>query len=387
MKLYEYQGKEILARAGIPAPPGRVVSSLQELEAIQSTLRYPVVIKAQVLVGGRGKAGGIQFANTWQEARAHAEKILGMTIKGLRVQKVLVVEKVEFAKELYAAVLVDRSSRQTLMMVSAEGGVEIEAVDDAKIHRHVINPLAGLSGYITRELTAKLGLAPEVRKQVETILIQLYKAYRELDCELLEINPLAVTPEGEVLAGDAKAIINDGALFRHKDLDPVEEEYTPLEQEARAQNIAFVQLEGRIGVIANGAGLTMATLDALNEFGGQAGIFLDLGGTDNPEQVTRAFQLMKKANPSVVLLNLFGGITKCDTVARGIMAVLEKEPAMFPIVTRIKGTNAKEANEIFRNAGLLTSSTLQEAAEKAVALEKTKAAPPKATVATKGGKR
>lgn len=394
MKLYEYQGKDLLQKAGIPTPPGRVVSSMKELEAAKSSLRYPLVVKAQVLVGGRGKAGGIQFADNWDEAKKHTQNILGMTIKGLKVNKVLLVEKIEFAKELYASVLIDRSSRKPLFLVSAEGGVEIESVADEKIHRKTVNPLAGVSGYVVRELTDAMGLEPQVRHQVQDILVKLYKAFRANDCELLEINPLAVTPDGKVLAGDAKAILNDGALFRHPDLEKVEEEYTPLEQEARAQNIAFIQLEGKIGVIANGAGLTMATLDALQEFGGAAGVFLDLGGTDNPEQVTRAFRLMKKAEPSVMLLNMFGGITKCDTVARGIMAVLEKEPVDFPIVTRIKGTNAKEANEIFKNAGFTTANTLQEAAQKAVELERggpasngSHAKPKKATVTTKGGKK
>lgn len=396
MKLYEYQGKQLLSSAGIPTPPGRVVSSVKELEKIKNELRYPLVVKAQVLVGGRGKAGGIQFANNWDDARKHTQDILGMTIKGLSVSKVLLVEKVEFAKELYASVLVDRSSRESLFLVSAEGGVEIESVADEKIFKKTVNPVAGMSGYVARELTEKMGLAPDVRKQVESILVKLYDAYRKWDCELLEINPLAITPDGKVVAGDAKAIINDGALFRHKDLEPVEEEYTPLEREARAQNIAFIQLEGKIGVIANGAGLTMATLDALNEFGGKAGVFLDLGGTDNPEQVTRAFQLMKKAQPTVMLLNLFGGITKCDTVAKGIKAVLDKEGVDFPIVTRIKGTNAKEANEIFADAGLHTTNTLQEAAQKAVQLEKGGAskngkakapAAPKAALTVKGGKK
>lgn len=370
MKLYEYQGKEILSRFGIPTPSGKVVSSVAEFEAVAPTLKFPVVIKAQVLVGGRGKAGGIQFAHDAAEAREWTRKILGMQIKGLKVHKVLVVEKIDFAKELYVSILIDRSSRQLLCMASAEGGVDIESVADDKIHRTTINPLMGLEPFHARRVVGRLGLPSDVAKQVQSILAKLYRAFREMDCELLEINPLAVTPQGRVVAGDAKAIINDGALFRHNELEVVEEEYTELEREARAQSIAFIQLPGRIGVIANGAGLTMATLDALNEYGGEAGVFLDLGGTDNADQVTRAFRLMKKARPSVMLLNLFGGITKCDTVARGIMAVVEKEGVEFPIVTRIKGTNAKEANEIFRDAGFRTAQTLQEAARVAVEVER-----------------
>jgi succinyl-CoA synthetase beta subunit len=383
LKLYEYQGKELLSKYGIPTPAGRVVSSVQELDSLKSSLKFPVVIKAQVLVGGRGKAGGIQFANDLAEAKKWTQKILGMDIKGLKVNKVLVVEKIEFAKELYCSILIDRATRQMLCMASAEGGVEIESVANEKIHKVTVNPVSGFSDFHARKVVGRMGLSPEIGKQVQSVLKKLYKAFREMDCELLEINPLAITPQGQVVAGDAKAIINDGALFRHKDLEVVEEEYTPLEREARAQNIAFIQLPGRIGVIANGAGLTMATLDALNEYGGQAGVFLDLGGTDNPEQVTRAFRLMKKADPSVMLLNMFGGITKCDTVARGIMEVLNKEGVDFPIVTRIKGTNAKEANEIFKDAGFKTANTLQEAAKIAVETERS-GAKPKAAVAVKG---
>ncbi|MBI2078314.1 MAG: acetate--CoA ligase family protein, partial [Euryarchaeota archaeon] len=202
MKLYEYQGKDLLSKFGIPTPNGRVFSSVQELTAAKSTLTYPCVIKAQVLVGGRGKAGGIQFANNFDEAKRWTEKILGMEIKGLKVNKVLVVEKIEFHKELYAAVLVDRATRQSLCMVSAEGGVEIESVADDKIHKTIINPISGFQPFHARRLVAKMGLSPEIGKQVQSILVKLYKAYREMDCELLEINPLAITPQGQVVAGD-----------------------------------------------------------------------------------------------------------------------------------------------------------------------------------------
>jgi succinyl-CoA synthetase beta subunit len=376
VKLYEYQGREILSRAGIPTPSGVVVSSLKELEARKDAITYPAVIKAQVLVGGRGKAGGVKFAENWNECRQVTEAMLGMQIKGLTVDRVMIAQKLDFAKELYVSVLIDRSSRQSLVIASAEGGVEIESVPDERIFKRVVNPLVGMPGYVLRDLGARMGLNPAQTKQFQAIVKNLYKAYRENDCELLEINPLAITGDGNLVAGDAKAILNDGALYRHPEIESVEEEYTPLEQEARKQNIAFVQLEGRIGVIANGAGLTMATLDALNEFGGKAGVFLDLGGTDNPEQVQRAFQLMKKAQPSVVLINLFGGITKCDTVAKGIKQVLDAEGKFAPIITRIKGTNAKEAKEILKDAGLETADTLQEAAEKTVALEKRTLAKP-----------
>lgn len=388
MKLYEYQGRDLLAKFGIRVPNGRVVSTLQELESIKSFLTYPLVAKAQVLVGGRGKAGGIQFADTWEEAKQRTEKILAMQIKGLKVHKVLLVEKLDLAKELYLSLLIDRSSRQILCMASAEGGVDIETVRDDKIHRVLISPLVGLQHSHARQLATRLGLGPDVARQFQSMLPKLYRAFRESDAELLEINPLAITKQGLLVAADAKAVINDSALFRHGDLEVVEEEYTPLEREARASNIAFVELPGRIGVIANGAGLTMATLDALQEFGGQAGVFLDLGGTDNPEQVTRAFRLMRKAHPTVMLLNLFGGITKCDTVARGIKQVLDQDGMAFPIVTCIKGNSAKEANEILREAGVRTAHTLQEAAQLAVDVERGAAAKaaPTSPAAARGGR-
>ncbi len=368
-----------MADAGVPVPSGLVVSSLEELEDHKDELEFPVVVKAQVLVGGRGKAGGVKFADDWDECRRVAGEILGMDIKGLTVRKLLVATKLDFAQELYLSALIDRSSRQILVMASAEGGVEIESVADEKIHKRVVNPLVGLPDYVARDLAGKLGMTKEQGKQFRGLLKDLYRAFVDNDCELLEINPLAITGDGDLVAADAKAIINEGALYRHPGIEEVEEEFTELEREAREQNIAFVQLGGRIGVIANGAGLTMATLDALNEFEGDAGVFLDLGGTDNPEQVQRAFRLMKKAEPSIVLLNLFGGITKCDTVARGIKAVLDEEGEFAPIVTRIKGTNAEEAKEILKDAGLETADTLEEAAEKTVALEK------KTVAAAQGG--
>lgn len=366
MKLYEHQGRDILARYGVPCPGGVVVSSPEELEAVRGQLRFPLVVKAQVLVGGRGKAGGIQFAESFDEAKAQGARILQMGIQGLQVRKVLLVQKLEFAQELYVSVMLDRSTRSTLLMASAKGGVDIESVPDKDISKVHVHPLGGYSPFHGRRLLAGMGLKPEVRKQFEALLPKLYRAYREMDCELLEVNPLAVTHEGQLVAADAKVVLNDGALFRHPEFPQPDEELTPLEQEAKAQNIAFIQLPGDIGVIANGAGLTMATLDALTEYGGRAGVFLDLGGTDNPEQVTQAFRLMKKAKPRVCLLNLFGGITKTDTVAEGLKQLLDSEGVDFPIVARIKGTNEQRAKDILKDAGLRTANTLQEAAQLAV---------------------
>lgn len=370
MKLYEYQGRQVFERFGIPTPSGVVVSSMDELQKVKDQLKYPLVVKAQVLVGGRGKAGGIQFADNWEEAQKKTRQVLGMDIKGLTVEKVFLVEKLDFAKELYCSVLLDRSTRTPMVLFSEEGGVEIEAVADEKIKRVHVHPFTGFQAYHARKIFAGTTLTPDVVKQVTGIITKLVRAFGEMDAELLEINPMAITPQGKVLAADAKVILDADAEFRHKDFEAPEEELTPLEREAAEKGIAFIQLEGKIGIIANGAGLTMATLDAIKHYGGEPGIFLDLGGTDNPEKVRECVLLMKKAEPTVMLLNLFGGITKSDTVAKGLKMVLDQEKIPFPIVTRIKGVNEDEARAMLKEAGLYTANTLQEAAKLTVEVEK-----------------
>lgn len=370
MKLYEYQGRDLFTGFGIPAPEGVVVSSLDEFEAVKDDLPYPVVVKAQVLTGGRGKAGGVKFADDADEARQHVEDILGMEIKGLTVEKVFLVEMLDFDQELYASVLLDRSARLPMVMISAEGGVDIESVPDEKIHKLNVHPFTGFQPFHARQLAGKLGLEKDQTKQISDILSKLYQAYLDSDADLVEINPLAITTDGRVVAADAKVSINDAATFRHPDIEGGEEDLTELEKEAQEKGIAFVQLDGDIGVIANGAGLTMATLDALEHYGGDGGVFLDLGGTDSPEKVMTCFRLMKKANPSVVFLNLFGGITKADTVAKGVVKVLEEEGLDVPLVTRIRGVNEEKAREILREAGVEATQDPKEAAQKVVELRK-----------------
>jgi succinyl-CoA synthetase beta subunit len=372
MKLLEHQGKQLFRDHGIPTPKGAFLASLEEFDAIKDQLSYPAVVKAQVLIGGRGKAGGIQFADDERQAREQARRIIGMDIRGHRVNSVYIEERLEVAKELYAACLIDRTTRKTLLLFSGAGGIEIESVPEDQIAKVTIDPLSGFQPFHARQALAVLdpSIEKEARKQIATMLERLYHAFRKADCELLEINPLVITKDGRVIAADSKAIINDSAHYRQKGFTEADEEKTPLEREAHQQNIAFIQLDGSIGVIANGAGLTMATLDALNEFGGKAGVFLDLGGTDNPEQVARAMRLMKKAKPSLILVNLFGGITKCDTVAKGIREVFEKEGLDCPVVTRIKGTNERQAKEILKDAGFKTANTLQEAAKMCSEMER-----------------
>lgn len=369
MKLYEYQGRQVFERFGIPTPSGVVVSSLDELEKVKDQLEYPLVVKAQVLVGGRGKAGGIQFADNYEEAKAKTKQVLGMDIKGLTVEKVFLVQKLDFAKELYCSVLLDRSTRTPMILYSEEGGVEIESVADNLIRRVHVNPVNGFQPYHGRLLMKGSKLPADQQKQVLSIVSKLVEAWMKMDAELVEINPLAVTSEGKVMAADAKVVLDGDAEWRHKDFEAPEEELTPLEREAAEKGIAFIQLDGKIGIIANGAGLTMGTLDAIKHYEGEPGIFLDLGGTDNAEKVRECVLLMKKAEPTVMLLNLFGGITKSDTVAKGLKMVLDQEKVPFPIVTRIKGVNEEAAREMLKEAGLYVANTLQEAAKLTVEIE------------------
>jgi succinyl-CoA synthetase beta subunit len=249
-------------------------------------------------------------------------------------------------------------------MASVEGGMDIESVPDNKIFKEWVNPLIGIQPFNIRSIVSKLKLEKEEGKEVAKVISKIYKLFREYDCELVEINPLIIKKDGGVIALDSKVTINDDATYRHPDIEPEVVELTPLEKDAKEKGIAFIQLEGNIGVIANGAGLTMATLDALTNYSGKGGVFLDLGGTDDPEKVKQAFGLMKKAKPKVIFLNLFGGITRCDTVAKGVKEVISKEGIDCPVITRIKGCNEDEAKDILKDAGLITGTTLQDAAQK-----------------------
>jgi succinyl-CoA synthetase beta subunit len=361
MKLFEYVAKGVLARHGIPVPEGFVVSSASQIRRVPS----PIMVKAQVLTGGRGKAGGIRPANNIDEARKAASEILGMNIKGFLTREVLLERRLEVVKELYLGVTIDRSRGCLLMMASPSGGMDIEAVPEDKILMLPIDPLIGYQPFYGKKVAAFMGLEKDQGAHVEHICQRLYELVMKEDAELAEINPLVVTSEGRVIAGDAKITIDSDALFRHPEFEKYAEDLTPLEAKARSMDIAFVQLDGNIGVIANGAGLTMATLDSINLYGGKAGIFLDLGGTDDPEKVKKAMLLMLEAGPRVILLNIFGGITRCDTVAKGVLEAMEGRTDKIPIVARIKGVNEAEGREMLKSAGMIPASGLNEAAEKA----------------------
>lgn len=370
MNLFEYQGRDLYERFHVPCARGFVVESLEDLEARVADVQYPVVVKAQVLVGGRGKAGGVRFAHDEAELRTHVGNILGMDIKGHVANRVMVAQMLDFAAEYYLSFLIDRNTRGYMMIFSPDGGVDIEGVPEDRLFKVPIDPLTGFTDAHARQALRHSGLDVETQAQVEDLMASLYGMFTGMDAELVEVNPLAKTTDGTVVAADSKVVINDSALFRHPEFQQRDESLTDLEQEARDQGVALIELDGNIGVIANGAGLTMATLDALTHFGGRPRTFLDLSGTDNEEKVAQAVRLMKKSKPGVMLLNLFGGITRCDTVARGLVHVIEDEGVDFPIITRIKGTNEAQAKEILAKHDFEVANTLQEACEKASRMAK-----------------
>ena len=370
VKLTEWRGKEIFRKYGVTLPRGQVIRTAEEAEqAVRSgAVPLPCVIKAQVLAGGRGKGGAVRFASTPEEAREAAIAILALEFQGEQVRELLIEEKLAIARELYVSVTLDRGLRQPVLIASGSGGVEIETVEDEAIARIPIHPFEGISGFHKRRVVRTFGLSGPTARSADALLDRIWKVFLEEDAELVEINPLAVVGDA-VVALDAKVIIEDDATFRHPQYAEVRDDRTPLEEIAREKEIAFVQLDGDIGVIANGAGITMATLDVLQQFGGRPGVFLDLGGTDDPAKVTEAFLLMAKAHPKSVFLNIFGGVTRCDTVAKGLVAAMTQVPEAerFPLVARIRGNNEAEGIEILRQAGITARRELKESAQAAVA--------------------
>jgi succinyl-CoA synthetase beta subunit len=369
VKLAEWRGKQVFQKYGVPTPNGRVVRSADEATALTraGTVPLPCVIKAQVLAGGRGKGGAVRFASNPDEAAAAAGAILAMEFQGERVRELLLEEKVAIAKEYYLAITLDRGQRTPVLIASAQGGVEIESVAESAILRLPIHPFVGLVGYEKRRVARQLGLTGAPARALDGLLDQLWAAFEGEDAELVEINPLGLVGE-RLIALDAKVIIEDDAVFRHPEYAEIRDDRTPLEEIAREKGIAFVQLDGNIGVIANGAGLTMATLDVLAELGGRPGIFLDLGGTDDPAKVTEAFLLMASAHPKAVFLNIFGGVTRCDTVAKGLVEAMAKVPPAerFPLVARIRGNNEAEGTAILQAAGFTSIPDLKASVQAAV---------------------
>ncbi len=374
MKLHEYQTKQIFADHGIPIPKGWVAETPEEAERIARELGGTVAIKAQVLVGGRGKAGGIKLAHTPEEAREVAQSILSMTIKGLPVRKVLVEEAADIAQELYLGITNDRAAKRPVVMASSEGGVDIEEVarrSPEKIARTHIHPLLGLQAYQIRDLALGIDLPREFWSSFIAFARALAQVYQKYDASLVEINPLVITRDGRLLALDAKLVLDDNALYRHPELESLRDldAEDPTEVEARKYGLSYIKLDGTIGCMVNGAGLAMATMDIIKLFGGEPANFLDIGGGANAEKVAQAMRLIL-ADPKVkvVLINIFGGITRCDEVARGILAAMEEVKPDIPMVVRLVGTNAEEGRELLQQAAMETATTLTEAAQKAVRL-------------------
>ncbi len=373
MKIHEYQAKDVLRRYGIPVQPGEIATTPEEAEAIARKFGVPVVIKAQVYVGGRGKAGGIQFGDTPQQARDAAARVLGMDIKGLTVQKVLVVPKLEIAEEYYIGIITDRASQAPVVMVSAAGGVDIEEVAvtaPEKIVRQPIDMRWGLLPGEARTLLARAGMPHSIVAKGGAILTALAKAFIESDATLAEINPLALTADGQVIAADAKILIDDNALPRQPEIaswaEP--EEANPLEFEAKAAGLTYVKLDGNVGIIGNGAGLVMTTLDMVARAGGKPANFLDIGGGAKAEIMKTALLFVAK-DPQVkgILVNIFGGITRGEEVAKGIIMAQAELPAGMPIVARLSGTGEVEGRALLANAGLMWGTDMRDASQKIVA--------------------
>jgi len=381
MDLFEYQGKQYFARYNIPVSAGGVALTVDEAVREAEKAMYPVVVKAQVQVGGRGKAGGIKLANNADEVRLHSGNILGMDIKGHIVKRVWVEHASDIAEEYYASFTLDRAAKQHLLMLSAQGGVEIEEVaakDPTAIVRLHINPIVGLSAEAARRAAIDAKIPAKALDGVADILVKLYECFTKGDCDLAEINPLILKPTGEVHALDAKVSLDGNAAFRHPEWAEYSatEELDPREKLAREKNLQYIGLDGTVGIIANGAGLAMSTLDVVNQVGGSAANFLDIGGGANAESMTSALEVINSdTKVRSILINIFGGITRGEEVAKGIVEAMRRVQLRAPIVIRLDGTNAQEGRKILADAGipdsqLTTRATMLEAARAAVDLAK-----------------
>ena len=379
MDLYEYQGKQYFARYGIPVSPGGPADTVDAAVAVADAAGYPVVVKAQVQVGGRGKAGGIKLAANAEEARFHAGNILGMDIKGHVVKRVWVEHASDIAKEYYASFTLDRSAKKHLLMLSAQGGVDIEEVaatdPDAIVKLHV-DPVEGISSAVARQAAVDAKIDAEAIDGVADILVKLYEVFTMGDCDLAEINPLILKPTGEVHALDAKVSLDNNASFRHPEWAEFREteELDDREKLAREKDLQYIGLDGSVGIIANGAGLAMSTLDVVNQVGGKAANFLDIGGGANADVMTAALEVINyDENVTSIFINIFGGITRGEEVAKGIVEALRRVELRAPIVIRLDGTNAEEGRQILADAGipeskLISKPTMLEAARAAVAI-------------------
>ncbi len=375
MKIHEYQAKQLFTGYGIPVPPGEIATTPEEVREIAAKLTGTVAVKAQVHVGGRGKAGGIKVAKTPDEAAAHAKQILGMDIKGSCVRKVWIEQAADIRKEAYLGIIVDRAVKGATFICSAAGGVDIEEVA-ANTPEKIIRFTTTSRQFPESEAKAVAGKLFEDDSTADAVLHvmrDLFRVFIEKDCSLAEINPLVLTGAGDVIALDGKINVDDNALFRLPDIEALRDmdEEDPNEIEAKEKGLSFVQLDGTIGCMVNGAGLAMATMDMIQFFGGTPANFLDVGGSSNPDKVVHAFRLLMQ-NPKVkaILVNIFGGITRCDDIARGILASYEQIDIQLPIVIRLSGTNAEAGMELLAGTPLITAGTFEEAVKRAINVAK-----------------
>ncbi len=374
MNIHEYQAKEILRAHGVPVPPGEVATTPDEAERIAAGYEGMVVVKAQVHAGGRGKAGGVKLADDASDARAKAEAILGMQIKGLTVEKVLITPAEDIDTEAYLGIVMDRGSQSDVIMVSSEGGIDIEevaATNPGAIHKLAVDARYGLLPHQASALAYGLYSEAKLARQAARIISQLYEAYRAAGCTLAEINPLITTPAGEVKAIDAKMNIDDNALFRIPDVEAMRDESAedPAERKAREAGLSYIQLDGDVGCCVNGAGLAMATMDLVKHYGGEPANFLDIGGSSNPDKVVTAFEIIT-SDPNVksILFNIFGGITRCDDVANGIVEATRRIDVKLPIAIRLTGTNEDLAVQILKENGFEAMTDMDEVVKRAVEL-------------------
>jgi succinyl-CoA synthetase beta subunit len=374
VKVHEYQAKELFVERGLAVPDGRVATTAEEAERIAAEIGGTVVVKAQVHVGGRGKAGGVKLAKNPAEAKEKAAAILGMDIKGLRVEKVLVTRAVDIAEEYYVGLIMDRASKRPMFIVSAAGGMDIEAVaaeTPEKIHTLPVDPRYGVKPYQVRRLAFAVTRDPQVIKGMTKALLTLYEVFLATDASLVEINPLVKTTDGEVWSVDAKLNIDDNALYRQPRIAEMRDisAEDPSEMEAKEAGLSFVKLDGNVGCIVNGAGLAMATMDLVQHFGGMPANFLDIGGSSNPEKVVTAMKIiLRDKGVKAILFNIFGGITRCDDVAAGLLKATSMLDVKVPIVVRLTGTNEEKAREMLKGSTLHPAVTMDEAVKMALEL-------------------
>lgn len=370
MKIHEYQARQLFEERHIPIPRGSLCKTADDVRTAASNIGRPVVVKAQILVAGRGKAGGVKLASTAQEAYEVAKEMIGSTIKGIKVDSVLVVEAETPKSELYIGFTIDRSKRRVTLIASSDGGVDLEELaktSPEKILRKEIDPMIGLHDYQARNAAEEIGLKGRTANEFASICKKIFEIFQTVDADLAESNPLAVRSDGSLVALDARITLDDNALFRHSEYEEAEEEMSEIEREARESGLAYVQLDGDIGIIGNGAGLVMGTLDVVAHYGGRPANFLDMGGGSSADVVYDAFRVcLKQSNLKAAFVNILGGITKCDDVANGLVKALKESPAKIPIVVRMVGTNEEEGRRILAENGIAFLDSMETAAQSVV---------------------